>query len=137
VVGQRLDGRLEVWNVDIFQLNRERIGVFDGIWDRGSLVALNPKDRDRYFKVIIDVLGDDGVYLLDSFCYKAKPGFFGPPFIFDEDDIVKTLGHILSCKKLENFSNEAMLEKVGSWGITEIRELVHVLTLRKKDQEAS
>jgi hypothetical protein len=61
----------------------------------------------------------------------------GPPFIFDEDDIVKTLGHILSCKKLENFSNEAMLEKVGSWGITEIRELVHVLTLRKKDQEAS
>ncbi|ERE77442.1 thiopurine S-methyltransferase-like protein [Cricetulus griseus] len=40
-------GNISLYCCSIFDLPRANIGKFDRIWDRGSLVAINPGDRER------------------------------------------------------------------------------------------
>ncbi|XP_062507043.1 probable thiopurine S-methyltransferase isoform X2 [Corticium candelabrum] len=127
---RRPDGKVEVWNTSFFNLTKDMIGVFDGIWDRGALAASNPKDREKYFRVILNLLDDAGSYMLDSFGYTSEK-FHGPPFVFSTEDIEKTLGATFTYKKLEDFPNKKMLKKVLSWGITDIQEFLHILKKRK------
>lgn len=44
---QTTDGRLKIFNCDLFAMDPLICGTFDGIWDRGSLVAISPDDRKR------------------------------------------------------------------------------------------
>lgn len=45
---QTLDGKLNIIYSDLFDLPSSFIGKFDGVWDRGSIVAIHPEDRQKY-----------------------------------------------------------------------------------------
>ena len=46
---QTEDGKLIIYQSDLFSLDPSFLGKFDGVWDRGSLVALYPdSDRIKY-----------------------------------------------------------------------------------------
>lgn len=45
---QTKDGRLKIFQCDFFKSNSNICGKFHGVWDRGSLVAIPPTDRNRY-----------------------------------------------------------------------------------------
>jgi hypothetical protein len=48
---------------------------FDLIWDRGSLVAINVADRDRYSKVMNSLLSKNGLILIQGLeREKGPPG---------------------------------------------------------------
>jgi len=50
---QTRDGRLKIFNCDLFAVDPLICGTFDGIWDRGSLVAISPDDRKKYATVLV------------------------------------------------------------------------------------
>ncbi|XP_033123922.1 thiopurine S-methyltransferase-like [Anneissia japonica] len=72
------DGKITLYNADIFSMTSDIIGKFDCIWDRASLVALNKTDRERYAPTLTSLMGPNCRYLLSVLDYdpsKAK----GPP----------------------------------------------------------
>lgn len=44
---QTKDGRLKIYNCDLCDLDPTICGTFDGIWDRRSLTAIPPTDRNK------------------------------------------------------------------------------------------
>ncbi|KAM4817129.1 thiopurine S-methyltransferase isoform X1 [Urocitellus parryii] len=49
-------GNISLYCCSIFDLPRANIGKFDRIWDRGSLVAINPGDRKRMCLLFFEAL---------------------------------------------------------------------------------
>ncbi|XP_040138040.2 thiopurine S-methyltransferase isoform X2 [Ictidomys tridecemlineatus] len=62
-------GNISLYCCSIFDLPRVNIGKFDRIWDRGSLVAINPGDRKRYADVMLSLLREKFQYFLAVLSY--------------------------------------------------------------------
>ena len=75
---------------NLFSLTEEDIGVFDVCFDRASLVAIQPQDRERYRDVVRALLSPEAVTLLVVFEHDARPS--EPPFSVDEE-AVRALFH--------------------------------------------
>ncbi|KAF2980551.1 hypothetical protein EK904_006365 [Melospiza melodia maxima] len=61
------------------------IGKFDGVWDRGALIAVNPCDRQRYASLMISLVEKNSSYLLVTVSYdpnKHKGENFVPLMFF-------------------------------------------------------
>lgn len=84
------DGRLQLIQADIFSkhlstallLGQDSAG-FDAVWDRASLVALNPHTRPRYVTALLRLLAPDAQYLV-NFCEYDQTLMNGPPFSVPE-----------------------------------------------------
>lgn len=64
--------------------------LFDLVWDRGSMVAIEPKFRDTYVEVLSRLVRPGGIILLSAFdrrsgTEEAKKS--GPPFSLNEKQI--------------------------------------------------
>ncbi|XP_077867437.1 putative thiopurine S-methyltransferase [Saccoglossus kowalevskii] len=66
------DGKIKFFQSDFFKFTKSHAGVFDVIWDRASLVAINKKDREKYVDKIISLLKPDGVCMLESLVYEGS-----------------------------------------------------------------
>ena len=64
---------------NFFDLSAEQIGTFDVIYDRASLVALPPSQRERYIAHQLHFLKPTGLLLLISFDLPV-PETKGPPY---------------------------------------------------------
>merc|ERR1712071_552167 len=60
------------------KLEYQACGKFDGVWDRGSLVAIYHEDRERYAELIKKLLNDDFAYLVATMVYDQTQ-YAGPP----------------------------------------------------------
>jgi thiopurine S-methyltransferase len=85
------DGRLEIFICDMMELNPAKFGKFDLIWDRGSLVAINPKDRVKYANIIKGVIGPQTRYLLNAVMYEQSR-YPGPPMSVTHEVINELYG---------------------------------------------
>ena len=63
---------------DFLSLSRTEIGLFDLVWDRAALVALDAERREQFASVVQDVLRPDGVVMLNAFDYDQSE-MDGPP----------------------------------------------------------
>ena len=54
------------------------------VWDRASMVAMNPSDRAAYVDCILSVIPTGGSILLQSFSYDQAQ-MRGPPWSIDEE----------------------------------------------------
>ncbi|MFN7145060.1 MAG: methyltransferase domain-containing protein [Myxococcota bacterium] len=87
-------GPYEAWTVenltvlqgDVLELDPTHAGTFDRVWDRASLVALDPDRRVRYVAALRRVLRPGAVVLLETFEYEQarKPG---PPHAVPEAEV--------------------------------------------------
>ncbi|KAG9355394.1 hypothetical protein JZ751_000232, partial [Albula glossodonta] len=82
------DGKISLYQCDLYKFSSAIAGQFGGIWDRGSLVAINPCDRQRYATLIMSLMDKDCRYLLDTLHYNPEL-YKGPPFFVPEEDIEK------------------------------------------------
>jgi thiopurine S-methyltransferase len=79
---------------DFFNMTPEVAGgLFDGVWDRGSLVAIDPSLREQY----VDKIGElmvkpNGRYLLATIVRGNKDTKTGPPFSIDEAEVRRLFG---------------------------------------------
>ncbi|XP_068093058.1 thiopurine S-methyltransferase-like isoform X2 [Hyperolius riggenbachi] len=90
-------GNISLYCCSIYDLSTSLLGKFDGIWDRGALVAVNPSDRERYVNVLLPLLKKDGRHLIVTVEYDASihPG---PPFYVPDSDIERLFGmHLTLC----------------------------------------
>ncbi|MBN3314647.1 TPMT methyltransferase, partial [Atractosteus spatula] len=121
------DGKISMYQCNLFDFSSSIGGKFGGIWDRGSLVAINPCDRQRYATLIISLMDKDCRYLLDTLLY--TPSLYGgPPFVVPDETVKDLFGKACHIQLLE--SADAFTEKYKSWGIDYLTEKVHLLTLK-------
>ncbi len=80
-----------VLEADILTLGPESAGLgglFDGVWDRAALVALDPERRVAYARVVTSLLRPGGTVLLETFDFDGarKPG---PPHAVPADEVAR------------------------------------------------
>lgn len=86
------DGKLTIIVGDFLNLNlfNSLKGKFDAVWDRGSLVAIEPKLYSAYEATIGQLINPHGFrYLLSTYIYEC-PQFHPPPWSIDVN-IVRAL----------------------------------------------
>uniref|UniRef100_A0A8C5N395 thiopurine S-methyltransferase n=1 Tax=Leptobrachium leishanense TaxID=445787 RepID=A0A8C5N395_9ANUR len=83
-------GNISLYCCSIYDLNESIVGKFDGIWDRGGMVAINPTDRERYVRVVTSLMDKDCRYLLVTVEYDPKL-HGGPPFYISDANLEKLL----------------------------------------------
>ncbi|NXA39036.1 TPMT methyltransferase, partial [Eudromia elegans] len=83
---QSLDGTISLYCCSIYDVTSAIVGKFDGVWDRGALVAVNPCDRQRYASLMISLMEKNSSYLLVTVLYDPNK-YKGPPFYVPECEI--------------------------------------------------
>ena len=74
------------------ETNPTKFGKFDLIWDRGSLVAINCEDRNKYANFMKAVIGPQTRYLLNSIMYDQSR-YSGPPMSVTHEVINELYGN--------------------------------------------
>ncbi|KAK2836554.1 hypothetical protein Q7C36_014423 [Tachysurus vachellii] len=118
------DGRISLYQCDLYNFSSAIEGQFGGIWDRGSLVAINPCDRPKYATLIRSLMDKDCRYLLDTLEYNPEL-YKGPPFFVPEETVKGLYGDSCDIKLLQ--SRDVFEEKHKGWGIDSLIEKVFLL----------
>jgi len=122
------DGRFKVYQGDFFLYKQEHESeLMDGIWDRGSLVAINISDREKYASIITSAMASTCRYLLDTLVYDVSE-YTGVPHCVANDDIRQLYDSKCEIKFLEN--RDALNERWKKQGMTRFEEYVHLLSLK-------
>ena len=100
-VYKAISKQIALYQGDFFALSSNVIGKFDAIWDRGSLVAIDPCQRKDYAKVILDIMTPKCKYLLNTFVITGEH-YQGPPFTVTEKDIYDMFGDFCDISFLDN-----------------------------------
>jgi len=82
-----LDDKIKLFVCDMFDFRSTVAGgKFHGVFDRGSLVAINPQDRPRYAEMMAELVLPGGKILTE--CVEYDPTLFsGPPHHVPEHHI--------------------------------------------------
>ncbi|XP_012713789.2 probable thiopurine S-methyltransferase [Fundulus heteroclitus] len=124
---QNSEKNISLYQSDLFSFSSSVAGQFGAIWDRGSLVAINPKDRERYAALIISLMAADCRYLLDTLLY--NPSLYkGPPFFVPDEQVHGLFGSSCSVELLQ--SVDALTDRQRAWGLDSLTENVHLITLK-------
>lgn len=121
------DNRIRIFCGDIYDFNSALGGKMQGIWDRGSFVAINREDREKYSKILMDLMDKDCHYLLDTFQYDSSE-YAGPPHPTKTEEVHKLFGEKCEVTQLEE--RDAMTGKQKDWGLSKFQETVFELTLK-------
>jgi len=121
------DNRMLLYCGDIYDFNSSIGGKMEGIWDRGSFVAINREDREKYSKILIDLMAKDCHYLIDTFQFDSRE-YAGPPYPVSVEEVNRFYGE--KCKIEQVEEKDGMTEKQKGWGLKTFRETVLELTLK-------
>ncbi|KAK2141201.1 hypothetical protein LSH36_1141g00012 [Paralvinella palmiformis] len=89
-----------VWHVD--QIDRDTAGVFDAIWDRGGIVAIDPTQVAKYLKLIESLMAPGCQYVVQQMIYNI-PGRSGPPYYVSLEQLQNIFGSQFNFEVLANF----------------------------------
>ncbi|KAF7211469.1 thiopurine S-methyltransferase, partial [Nothobranchius furzeri] len=124
---QNSEKNIFLYRCDLFSVSSSVAGQFGAIWDRGSLVAINPKDRERYAGLIVSLMAVDCRYLLDTLLYDPEK-YGGPPFLVPDAQVQSLFGSCCDVKHLQ--SVDALTDRTRAWGLDSLTENVHLITLK-------
>ncbi|XP_065254915.1 thiopurine S-methyltransferase isoform X1 [Emys orbicularis] len=133
-------GNISLYCCSIYDLSSTIAGRFDGIWDRGSLVAINPCDREHYANLMLSLMKRSCCYLLVTVLYDSNK-HKGPPFYVPDSEIKSLFGLLISGKNITSLKGKVCeikcLEKVDdfsdqhkAWGLDYFLEVTYLLTLK-------
>ena len=78
--------KITVYQGDFFTLNVDVLGKFNAIWDRGSLVAINPSDKAKYATIMLELMASNCKYLLFTSVITGED-YQGPPYSVPAEEI--------------------------------------------------
>lgn len=114
---QSKDGMLKLYCGDMMQFSVNIEGTFDGIWDRGSLVALDREDVPSYVKILKSLMNPGSRILMEITQYDLQQ-FEG----WDESDKPPP-PHSMNERQLkELFEPECTVEEVDREAVTFFRD---------------
>ncbi|KAM4689163.1 thiopurine S-methyltransferase [Discoglossus pictus] len=120
-------GNISLYCCNIFDLSDKVVGKFDGIWDRGALVAVNPSDRERYSKTMLQLMNKDCRYLAVTVGYDVAL-VKGPPFYVSDADLQSLMGSLCDIQLLK--AVDALTDTQRDWGLDFFEERIHLITLK-------
>ncbi|KAM4725909.1 putative thiopurine S-methyltransferase [Anableps anableps] len=124
---QNSEKNVSLYQCDLFSFSSSVAGQFGAIWDRGSLVAINPRDRERYAALILSLMAPDCRYLLDTLLYNPDM-YKGPPFFVPDEQVQSLFGSRCNVELLQ--SVDAFTDRQRAWGLDSLTENVHLVTLK-------
>lgn len=124
---QSSEKNISLYQCDLFSFSSSVAGQFGAIWDRGALVAINPRDRERYATLIVSLMAADCRYLLDTLLYNPEQ-YKGPPFFVPDEQVHSLFGSRCDVRLLQ--SEDALTDRQRAWGLDALTENVHLITLK-------
>lgn len=120
--------------MDLGQAEADVLVPFDAAFDRGSLVAVEPKDRRKYASAMGRMIAPGGRVLLCAVEHDAfKDGRLGPPFEVTEMDIRTLFSEEFDVTPLERDDKP---EEFADRGCKRFTEAIYLLT-RKATEGAA
>ncbi|XP_077404791.1 putative thiopurine S-methyltransferase [Vanacampus margaritifer] len=116
---------ISLYNCDLYSLTSSVVGQFGAIWDRGSLVAINPRDREKYASLIISLMAKDCRYLLSTLMYNPEL-YDGPPFAVPGEQVHDLFGERCNVEQL--LSENVTEDRHRAWGVNYLIEQLHLIT---------
>nr|XP_025968572.1 thiopurine S-methyltransferase isoform X2 [Dromaius novaehollandiae] len=120
---QSVSGNISLYCCSIYDLSSAIVGKFDGVWDRGALVAVNPCDRQCYASLMISLMEKSSSYLLVTVLYDPNK-HKGPPFYVPESEVKSLFGNQCEIKCLQK-ANE-FTDAHREWGLDYFLEVLSV-----------
>uniref|UniRef100_A0AAV2K0Y5 thiopurine S-methyltransferase n=1 Tax=Knipowitschia caucasica TaxID=637954 RepID=A0AAV2K0Y5_KNICA len=117
-----------LYQCNIYSFNSSLEGQFGAIWDRGALVAINPKDREKYAALLTSLMAPDCRFLLDTLIYNPEK-YSGPPFFVPDEQVHSLFGSVCDIQELQK--EDALTEDFKSWGMDYLMEKIHLLVCNK------
>ena len=107
------DGRLKIFRGDLFEMpESSELSRFDLIWDRASMVAINPPDRMKYARKIKSLLGEKGEILLQALV--REEGRSGPPHTLTKEQISNAYAGLgVDMTELQDWVDMSSVERLG------------------------
>ncbi|KAK2143824.1 hypothetical protein LSH36_810g00016 [Paralvinella palmiformis] len=107
------DGKIQLYCCSIFDFNRNVAGIFDAVWDRGSMVALSPELLEKYQVLMESLMAPGCQYIFERLDYD-KSGRSGSP-------------HIVPMETLERlFGSKCNIEVIDKWSSPKYKEIFKV-----------
>ncbi|KAM9824203.1 putative thiopurine S-methyltransferase [Neosynchiropus ocellatus] len=119
---------ISLYQCDLYDFTSSIEGQFGAIWDRGSMVAINPKDREKYAALMMSLMADDCAFLLDTLIYDSAL-YEGPPFLVPDEQVQALFGGRCDIKCLQ--SEDIMSDLWKSLGLESIVEHVILITPKR------
>eukprot|EP00931_Biecheleriopsis_adriatica_P038824 TRINITY_DN22200_c0_g2_i2.p1 TRINITY_DN22200_c0_g2~~TRINITY_DN22200_c0_g2_i2.p1 ORF type:complete len:314 (+),score=60.73 TRINITY_DN22200_c0_g2_i2:15-956(+) len=114
----------------------EALVPFDAAFDRGGIVAVDPKDRKRYAEVLSHLMAPGGRLLLVAVEHDAfSDGRLGPPFEVTEADVRTLFSSNFEIKLLRREDRIDKDAGMRSRGVTRFHECAYLLTRRSAPSE--
>ncbi|XP_072267737.1 thiopurine S-methyltransferase [Pyxicephalus adspersus] len=118
-------GNISLYCCNIYNISDSIVGRFDGIWDRGALVAVNPCDRKRYANLLLSLQNKDSRHLAVVLEYNPNV-ITGPPFYVPESEIEELFGSTCNFKLLKKI--DAITDRQRQWGLDYYYEKIYLIT---------
>ncbi|XP_054620635.1 probable thiopurine S-methyltransferase isoform X1 [Dunckerocampus dactyliophorus] len=124
-VYKSLEKNISLYKCDLYNFSSSIEGKFGAVWDRGSLVAINPRDREKYSALIISLMANDCRYLLSTLMY--NPDLYkGPPFVVPGEQVHSLFEEKCNIEQL--LSEDAITDRHRAWGINYLIEQLYLIT---------
>lgn len=105
------DNKIRLYHANLFQSPKELIKDLSNttsIFDRGSLIALGPRDRKKYYNVLNEFIPSNAVSLVEGINYNPCE-FSPPPHNVGINEVREGFGKFWSINIKEHFSEVAEL----------------------------
>ncbi len=128
------DGAFQRWQAgpyellcgDIFNLPQLDCSDVDAVYDRASLVALNPQQRSHYAGMLADLLPQKSRMLLVAMDY-PQDEMTGPPYSVQETEVRQLFGSRFQVQLLHTLDLLKDTERYSDKGVTRMLEQVYLL----------
>jgi len=115
---------IDIFQGDFFDLTQEKTGLFEAIYDRGSIVALASSERQKYVEHLLSFLAPGGRLLLITLEYDQEQ-MSGPPFSVADAEIEILFSQYGKLELLETC--DILDERMRKKGLDGILERVYQL----------
>lgn len=120
------DGPYEIYCGDIFDLEQIDNSDVHAVYDRASLVALNPDQRIHYAQMLQQILPQQAKVLLITMEY-PQGEMDGPPFSVSEDEVTALFSNRFSIQRRHSLNILQDTERYRKNGVSQMFEHVYLL----------
>ncbi|XP_071503552.1 probable thiopurine S-methyltransferase [Diadema antillarum] len=126
---QTEDGKIKLFQCNLFDFSKDVCGQFDAIWDRASLVAVDDSDRQKYTDVVSSLLVPHGRILQEVYLYNPTE-MTGNPHSVPPEEIEKLYGEKFKIELLRDAEYLEDNPRFRERGLTWMRQHIRLLTLK-------
>ncbi|XP_072045632.1 probable thiopurine S-methyltransferase [Amphiura filiformis] len=122
------DGKLNLYQCNLFKLSREILGTYDCVFDRGALIAVAKADRQRYVDLCVSLMKPECKYLVEIVDYNSSK-MKGPPFDLQHDLFEQLYGNTCNLQVLEK-DVDSLSDRMKDRGLDWLTASCYMLTLK-------